>query len=187
MQLDQDLSGSDVKVVLYSVVSVATGIDDTARVLFRAPKIIAFGDDMTAADFTAWILSLPSTTREVFETACVVCNPCDDLLFTARPFACQHDDEGAKAAEKKVVEDAKCHPHFSILCDPKWHRVAFQIMGRFAVADINWQEMQALALGAIARKMIPCPPDQVVKNLPDPPAGPAGGGSSDRVASKKKP
>lgn len=79
MYLDQELSGNDIKVVLYSVISVATGIDDTARVLFRSLKIVAFGDDMTAADFTAWILSLRSTQREVYETACVVCDPRRDL------------------------------------------------------------------------------------------------------------
>lgn len=161
MHHDDNLSGSGVKVVLYSVVSVATGIDDTARVLFRQPKMIAFGDDMTAADFTAWILSLRSTHEEVCETAKIVCCPELDLRTSSGGLDC-----GPRAhpcpdpcPEPHPTPDPCRHPHYSILCDPKWHRVAFQVIGRFAVAEINWNELQALAVSAIAHKVnkyFPC-------------------------------
>ncbi len=67
MSIDQDLSGDLVKVVQYSVVSVATDVTDTARVLCE-PKMIAFADDMTAADFTAWILSMDGVKRCIDES-----------------------------------------------------------------------------------------------------------------------
>lgn len=162
MQTDQisygsDLSGSDVKVVLYTVVSVATGINDNARILFREPKMIAFGDDLTAADFTAWILSLRSTQVEVYRRACEVCNPDHDLFIRASPIGCPPADARPCPDEPTKPEPPpveKCHDRqLSILCDPKWHRVAFQVIGRFTVADINWEEMQALATAQIAKQV----------------------------------
>ncbi len=56
MYTDQDLSGDMVKVVQYCIVSVVTGIDDNARVLF-GPNVVAFADDMSPEDFTAWIIA----------------------------------------------------------------------------------------------------------------------------------
>ncbi|MEM7586775.1 MAG: hypothetical protein AAF560_25520 [Acidobacteriota bacterium] len=151
-----DLSGSDVKVVIYTVVSVATGITDTARILFRQPKMIAFGDDLTSADFTAWILSLRSTQQEVYRTALKVCDPQYDLTTHAGPFGCPpsvtpcSDEDPEPAPPERHIP---CDPKFSILCDPKFHRVAFIVVGRFSVADINWSEMQALATAEIAKKV----------------------------------
>ncbi|MEM7354679.1 MAG: hypothetical protein AAF657_27975 [Acidobacteriota bacterium] len=52
----QDLSGDKIKVVQYYIVSVVPGIADNARVL-AGPEVVAFGDDMTSEDFTAWIIA----------------------------------------------------------------------------------------------------------------------------------
>lgn len=55
---DQDLSGSMVKAVQYTIISVVTGIQDNARVLLEHPKTVAFADDMTPEDFASWIIAL---------------------------------------------------------------------------------------------------------------------------------
>ncbi|MEM1207096.1 MAG: hypothetical protein AAGN66_27930 [Acidobacteriota bacterium] len=52
----QDLSGDQIKVVQYCIISVVSGIADNARVLV-GPKVVAFGDSMTPEGFTAWIIA----------------------------------------------------------------------------------------------------------------------------------
>ncbi len=55
--MDQDLSGDQVKVVQYTIVSVVPNINDETRVLV-GPKTVAFTNNMTASDFTSWIIAL---------------------------------------------------------------------------------------------------------------------------------
>lgn len=57
MSCDRDLSGSDLKVVQYTIVSVDPYINDARRIVY-GPATIATSDDMTETDFTAWVIAL---------------------------------------------------------------------------------------------------------------------------------
>lgn len=54
---DQDLSGCELKVVQYTIVCVDPYISDSRRIL-SGPNTIATSDDMTDADFTAYVIAL---------------------------------------------------------------------------------------------------------------------------------
>ena len=54
---DQDLSGCELKVVQYTIVSADPYIEDWRRVLTPQPLTIATTDDLTDADFTAWVIA----------------------------------------------------------------------------------------------------------------------------------
>ena len=158
--MDQDLSGDMVKVVQYSIVNVVPGIADNERVV-AGPCIVAFSDDMTGADFTAWIIA----------------EQCPDYgVPTPKPH-----DHGSGDSEK----DCECHqkpchckditgpnefpcypgPNIEKCFDRKYLRVAYSVMGRFAVADIDWNQLQAISVAKIAEKLIGWPPP------PNPAAG----------------
>ena len=122
MTVDQDLSGDMVKVVQYTIVSIATDIIDDARVI-QDPKTVAFADDMTAADFTAWRLSVD-----------------------------RHDIN--KCIEEKCRK-REWRSFKSILQNPKWYRVAFHVISRFAPVDIDWAESQARSMQLIANHLRP--------------------------------
>ena len=55
--MDQDLSGDQVKVVQYTIISVVPNVNDETRVLV-GPKTVAFTNSMTAADFTSWVIAI---------------------------------------------------------------------------------------------------------------------------------
>ena len=143
MNMDQDLSGNMVKVVQYTIVSVATGADDTARVL-TDPKQIAFADDMTAADFTSWILSMPENKREIAKT-----------IERHYRRLCLHrtGDELCKRLRGPELAAYQGSDFIRLLKDPKFHRVAFFVMSRFAQADIDWEQEQARYLSDIAEEL----------------------------------
>ncbi|MEM8931843.1 MAG: hypothetical protein AAGE94_11755 [Acidobacteriota bacterium] len=130
MSVDQDLSGDMVKVVQYTVVSVATNIKDTERVLLETPKTVAFGDDMTAADFTPWILS-------------------------------KHADEIRKSIEGLVRQKHLSKTEEDVLLNARWHRVAFQVISRFAPVDIDWSRDQAAELAQLASSLKPPEPVRI--------------------------
>lgn len=90
MYVDQDLSGDMVKVVQYCIVSVLTDADGNAPVfsdryastqedssssdqprpwppLIGTPQVIAFSNDMTPEDFTAWIIGQHSEEIERYK------------------------------------------------------------------------------------------------------------------------
>lgn len=137
MSVDQDLSGDMIKVVQYTIISVATGIIDDARVL-TGTKVVAFADDMTAADFTAWILS--KCRREIHKWAHDLCEKLRRAGDASGPI-----------------------PPEQILKNPKFHRVAYQVISRFSPADIAWDEAQAQYLGEIAdvlKHHLPKKPDE---------------------------
>jgi hypothetical protein len=115
----QSLSGKGIKVVQFCIVSVVPNLADNARVLV-GPKIVAFGDDMTSEDFTAWIIAENTPPK-----------PEDEDCFPPNKIA--------KCWERKYL------------------RVAFTVMGRFAKADIDWKELQALSVARIAEKFDPHP------------------------------
>jgi hypothetical protein len=54
---DNDLSGCELKVVQYSIVSVAPYLKDFERMVTRLPRTVAISDDMTDADFTAYVIA----------------------------------------------------------------------------------------------------------------------------------
>ncbi len=54
---DQDLSGCELKVVQYTIVSVDPYMQDCDRIL-AGPMTIATADDMSDADFTAYVIAL---------------------------------------------------------------------------------------------------------------------------------
>jgi len=55
---DNDLSGCELKVVQYTIVTVNPDpeIKDQKRML-SGPKVVTTSDDLTAADFTAWVIA----------------------------------------------------------------------------------------------------------------------------------
>lgn len=116
----QSLSGKGIKVVQYCIVSVVPNLADNARVLV-GPKVVAFGDEMTSEDFTAWIIA-ENTPPEP---------PPKDSCFPPEKIA--------RCWERKYL------------------RVAFTVMGRFAKADIDWKELQALSVARIAEHFDPQP------------------------------
>lgn len=54
---DNDLSGCELKVVQYSIVSVDPYLKDVRRMVTREPRTIATSEDMTDADFTAYVIA----------------------------------------------------------------------------------------------------------------------------------
>jgi hypothetical protein len=129
MYQDQDLSGNMVKVVQYCIVSVVTSIDDNARVIVQ-PRIKAFADDMTAEDFTSWVIAE------------------DHHLI----------DEYKEYYDKEHGEEHDHHHHHHVgprPWDRKYLRVAFTVMGRFSPAEIDWTELQAMAVARIAASFPP--------------------------------
>lgn len=85
---DQDLSGCDLKIVQYSIVSVDPYLKDSRRILV-GPETIATSDDMTESDFTAFVLSnymsdhrIPPRERQYirvcFTVQCRLTMPCTD-------------------------------------------------------------------------------------------------------------
>ena len=56
MSFDKDLSGTDLKIVEYSIVSVDPDLEDYERVLDKS-ETIATSDDMTESDFTSWVIA----------------------------------------------------------------------------------------------------------------------------------
>lgn len=57
MACDKDLSGTDLKVVEYSIVSVSPNIqNDNQRLIFS--DTIATSEDMTDADFASWVIAM---------------------------------------------------------------------------------------------------------------------------------
>ena len=124
MYVDQDLSGDMVKVVQYSIVSVVTFVQDNARVIC-GPEIIAFADDMTSADFSTWIMA----------------KHCDLI------------DECKLKWQEVAKSDPECPPLYERCFDRKFLRVAFSVMGRFAPADIGWDELQAISVAKIAHRL----------------------------------
>lgn len=149
VSIDQDLSGDMVKVVQYTIVSVATDIIDDARVIW-GPKTVAFGDDMTAADFSVWRLAVDGP--KIGEWIDWMCkhprkhnvNPLDD--FPALAPVCP---------SVRFPQPFDYERHKSILKNPKWYRVAFHVMGRFAPVDIDWAESQARSLRMLAEHLKP--------------------------------
>lgn len=57
MSCDQDLSGTDLKVVQYTIVSVNPYTEDGERII-AGPDTVATSDDMNPTDFTAWVIAL---------------------------------------------------------------------------------------------------------------------------------
>lgn len=57
MALDTDLSGEDLKVVEYSILTVKREVKDHDRILY-GPKTVAVSDDMEPQDFASWVISL---------------------------------------------------------------------------------------------------------------------------------
>ncbi|MCG8462178.1 MAG: hypothetical protein MI919_38330, partial [Holophagales bacterium] len=88
------------------------------------PKAVAFGDDMTPEDFTAWMIA-----------------------------------ENPPPPPEPPNGDDPCYPpgHLEKCWDRKYLRVAFNVMGRFARAEINWKELQAMSVAKIADRIKPCP------------------------------
>jgi hypothetical protein len=85
---DQDLSGCDLKIVQYSIVSVDPYLKDSRRILV-GPETIATSDDMSESDFTAFVLSnymsdhrIPPRERQYirvcFTVQCRLTMPCTD-------------------------------------------------------------------------------------------------------------
>lgn len=54
---DTDLSGDDLKVVEYTIVTVQSDLKDEQRVLTSSPLLIAVSDDMRPEDFATWVVS----------------------------------------------------------------------------------------------------------------------------------
>jgi hypothetical protein len=54
---DNDLSGCELKVVQYSIVSVAPYLRDVERMVTKWPRTVAISDDMTDSDFTAYVIA----------------------------------------------------------------------------------------------------------------------------------
>ena len=62
---DRNLSGNDLKVVEYSIVSVKPELRDDHRLLTgHHPYLISFTDDMTGEDFVTWIVASYLQTPE---------------------------------------------------------------------------------------------------------------------------
>lgn len=85
---DQDLSGCDLKIVQYSIVSVDPYLKDSRRIL-AGPETIATSDDMNEADFTAFVLAtymadhdIPPRERQYirvcYSVQCRLTMPCTD-------------------------------------------------------------------------------------------------------------
>lgn len=134
MNIDQDLSGDMVKAVQYCILSVVTGIADDAKIVL-GPCLIAFGDDMTEEDFTAWIMA--KDAKEI--------------------------EEHKKKWLKKMEGDPDFPPFFLKCFDRKFLRVAYTVMGRFSPAAIDWEQMQAVSVARIADRLAgwPFPPPQL--------------------------
>lgn len=58
MSCDTDLSGKDLKIVEYTIVSVNPNIQDDNERILQGTRTIATSDDMNDTDFTAWVIAL---------------------------------------------------------------------------------------------------------------------------------
>ncbi len=54
---DRNLSGDDLKVVEYSILSVKPEMKDEKRI-YTGPKLVSFSDDMTPEDFVTWVVAM---------------------------------------------------------------------------------------------------------------------------------
>lgn len=139
-KVDQDLSGDMVKVVQYTIVSVATGPGGQAFVLsteygtdvrgrspdpsiakeppLREVNVIAFSDDMTGEDFTSWMMSIHS----------------EDINRALK---------NIPALAEALLVGVRAR---------KYLRVAYSVIGRFAPADIDYTELQAAATVQLAKE-----------------------------------
>lgn len=142
MYVDQDLSGNMVKVVQYVIVSVATDVADNARVVTPRPRVVAFSDDMTSEDFTSWIMA-------------TFCDDIDDWEKKHMP-----RDPGPSDLEEGDLDPDEEHPRarHRRRKRAKYFRVAFTVMGRFAAADFDYEQMQAFQLRRIANRLDGWPP-----------------------------
>jgi uncharacterized membrane protein YgcG len=64
MACDTDLSGTDLKVVQYSIVSVDPDLEHDGGRLLYGPAVITTTDDMRDCDFTAWVIALYLQTKD---------------------------------------------------------------------------------------------------------------------------
>ena len=68
MACDQDLSGTDLKIIEYTIVSVDPNIEDDDWRVLQPTKTVATTQDMTENGFTAWVIALffqqPSEARD---------------------------------------------------------------------------------------------------------------------------
>jgi hypothetical protein len=58
MSCDKDLSGKDLKIVEYSIITVNPDIQNDDERILQGTKTIATSDDMNDTDFTAWVIAL---------------------------------------------------------------------------------------------------------------------------------
>ena len=58
MSCDTDLSGKDLKIVEYTIVTVNPNIQDDNERILQGTRTIATSDDMNDTDFTAWVIAL---------------------------------------------------------------------------------------------------------------------------------
>lgn len=58
MSCDKDLSGTDLKVVEYSIVSVSPNLQNDSERLLYGPAVITTTEDMTEGDFNGWVIAL---------------------------------------------------------------------------------------------------------------------------------
>jgi hypothetical protein len=71
MACDQDLSGTDLKIIEYTIVSVDPNIENDAWRVIQSTQTVATTQDMTENGFTAWVIALffqrPSEARTLAE------------------------------------------------------------------------------------------------------------------------
>src|SRR6185436_4633870 len=58
MSCDKDLSGTDLKIVDYSIVSVSANIQHDRDRIIQTTRTIATSEDMTGADFATWVIAM---------------------------------------------------------------------------------------------------------------------------------
>lgn len=57
MSCDQNLSGDDIKVVQYSIITIESNVKDDDRVIGAPNQIKVVSDDMTGEEFSNWIIA----------------------------------------------------------------------------------------------------------------------------------
>lgn len=79
MSCDQNLSGDDIKVVQYSIITVESNVPDDKRLIGAPNQIKVVSDDMTGEEFSNWVIASNCGSLEPYDSRylrvcyCVLC------------------------------------------------------------------------------------------------------------------
>jgi hypothetical protein len=148
---DQDLSGSDLKLVRYKVLFTKRGYEHA----FPEQEELVH-DDMDAGRFTAWKISefvqsladAEMTVRRVSSKwgAALVRKAMEEVGASGAPDPDRHDKYVAAKDGKYYIKDL---PHE----DKKFLRLFFEVLDRFPREDLRYEERQIEVLEQIRDKM----------------------------------